>query len=94
MSGGSFDYLCYKDPEDLFYHLDTIKEMEDKLRELGCTKGADATKAFHDDIKDTYARFLKTREALSTIWHAVEWGEDNDYNPEQVQEILNRFQKP
>lgn len=82
MSGGSFNYLCYADAGELLSRSEDLASMASELRALGY----DAR-----DVAERTESLLKLRqhiadevEALSSVWHAVEWWCSADWSREQV----------
>ena len=49
MSGGSFNYLCYKDTEDLFNRISDLEDMRESLIKYG-----------YEDIAKTHKDLLNT----------------------------------
>lgn len=54
MSGGSFNYLCYKDVEELLRnsYSETLERMIDELSEMGFTFASEKSKFFETKLKD------------------------------------------
>lgn len=85
MSGGSFNYLCYKDEDELFNYQFDLDQMATELCELG----------FVDAAEETLATFLtKVRVAkrrLDEIWKAVEWYRSGDCSEKDVQAAIAEY---
>lgn len=69
MSGGSFDYLCYQDGDDLFKlsTIESMQQMEKRLVELGYTDAASATKQLQTQIMEIRGEansLMKSHDAL------------------------------
>jgi hypothetical protein len=91
MSGGSFNYLCHQEPEDL---TNREQELEDMINEL--------TKCGHEDAaKETYALLLEVRRfkvraatirnRMYKVWHAVEWWKSGDSLYGVVDDAMRRY---
>jgi hypothetical protein len=78
MSGGSFNYLCYKDfPAEE----SELRAMVKFLREHDMPEAAAAT-----------AKFLEQpSEELRGLWKAVEWFVSSDWWYDEINEANNRF---
>lgn len=93
MSGGSFNYLCCKDAEQLLAGgcSSELVEMRDKLREIGAIDAAGQTDAIIATIAEARALVGIRVEALKEIWKAVEWVESLDWGPERIEKALSKF---
>ena len=92
MSGGSFNYLCHKDVGGVLGEgREDLRSMAGALTELG----HDA----RDVAERTAALLVKADEmqseidALSDVWHAVEWWRSCDYSREQVFIAIGRYRE-
>lgn len=92
MSGGSYNYLCYKDIEDLFPWGGNLEQMADRLAGLGYAE---------DAAKETVALILRMRQfqvwgdsmidRLGPVWKAVEWWDSCDSSEDRVKEALAEY---
>lgn len=92
MSGGSFDYLCYVDVEELPNRLGSLERMADALGEY--PDGHAASVDTHELIAiiQTAMRRVEARQRrLGPLWHAVEWHRSADYGPDQVAAALKAY---
>ena len=79
MSGGSFDYLHSRAPDDLRSLVDDFTAMADELS--GAFPGvARRTR----DIARALEVAAVEAEALADVWHAAEWYRSGDYSRAQV----------
>jgi hypothetical protein len=78
VTGGSYDYLCYRAvPENL-------EAMADRLAELA--PGSAAT-------RDTAALLALFRsEQLREVWRAVEWLDSNDFSEPLARDAIGRYE--
>lgn len=84
MSGGSFNYLCYK-VNDGDLPESTIEEMAKWLRLKGKISAADKTERVLFHLKQ--ARCVA--EELESVWHAAEWWCSGDYGEDQLDEAIS-----
>lgn len=92
MSGGSFNYLCYKDAGELVSSSrQDLNEMVSALDALGsdAKEIADRTRAIPDRIAEIQAEI----DALSDVWKAVEWWQSCDWSRERVFVEIGRYKE-
>ena len=92
MSGGSYDYLCYKDASDLFDYENQIRSMSDRLAELGYAE--DAAKETEELIlilRQFQNRVNARLERLQPVWRAVEWWDSGDSSEVGVKRALSEY---
>jgi hypothetical protein len=92
MSGGSYEYLCFKDASDLANYEHQLQSMADRLAGLGYAE---------DAARETTEVLLMHRQAmvridtrlkrLSDIWHAVEWWDSCDSGEDGVKKALAEY---
>jgi len=84
MSGGSFNYLCQRDAEEISSYLSDMEDMANELQALGQIELEAETRA----IMDEYTLFFTTMQAridvISPVWRAVEWACSGDTGIEAV----------
>lgn len=95
MSGGSYNYLCYKEYNEISNNTQDISKMRDRLMELGFKDVAKETESFLLMIDSFEVRVNARLERLQGIWKAVEWMDSGDSGIEYVHEevILYRESK-
>ena len=93
MSGGSFNYLCYNDTEDLFNHIGDLEDMREALIKYGYEDVAEDTQRLIEYIKSAKCTIGTLRKMLEPVFHAVEWYESGDYGKETMIEILEKYRK-
>ena len=92
MSGGSFDYLCYKESEDLLQSDHQLQSMADELARLGYAE--DAARETQDlllTIRTMRNRVQTSIDRLSDVWRAIEWWRSGDWGEDQIKEVLARY---
>ena len=92
MSGGSHDYLCYKDPDELLYHLSMVQKMADDLARLGYAQ--DAARETNEVIAICHqfdARISARLQRLRPVWLALEWWHSGDMNEDGFKFNLERY---
>lgn len=90
MSGGSWNYLSCKPPEDVLGDLATMEAMRDRLRELGIQGKV---------IEDMGFLIGQLREAhrlgdtpfMRQVWHEVEWKDSGDHSIHQLRQAAWRY---
>lgn len=80
MSGGSFDYLCYKDVPELMEPsgISELESMIQHLQEYGYEDIARDTQRLIEYIQSASIRIEVLSENLNGVFHAVEWHESGD----------------
>ena len=93
MSGGSFDYLCFKEAGDLLGNDDAnLQEMADALAELGYARdAAKETQTLLLEIRAIRNRLQATLDRLSPVWKGMEWWRSCDINEDDFIEVLSEY---
>lgn len=94
MSGGSFDYLYLKEAGDFVnYGVDErlVREMADRLAELGYHDAAVETNDWMLEVKAVRARLEARLNRLQPIWKAIEWHTSGDSGPEAVESAMATY---
>lgn len=90
MSGGSFDYLYCKF-RDMQSHTDNLGKMADRLAVLGYKDAAREAHRLLADVRKYEARMDAYEDELAGIFQAVEWYDSCDWDPEQVEEAIQKW---
>lgn len=96
MSGGSFEYLCFDELEDLLRkgrdedHGD-LARMRDALIEYAADELAQETEDLRLELRSFRVRVEAKRRRLWKVWQAVEWHHSMDYGRDQVLEAIAEF---
>lgn len=91
MSGGSYDYLCFKEPEELFARVDDIELMAQRLLELGFQDVAGDMQRLAEYCKSGRLRVAVLGAMLNDIMHAVEWYDSGDYGINGVEKAVEKY---
>jgi hypothetical protein len=94
MSGGSYNYLCDREAEDLIGNwYKTLQEMSEDLHSKFPNSMADK----HTDELVRLIGHLKVEVerraiALRDVWHAQEWWRSSDYGIGEVEVEIARYE--
>jgi hypothetical protein len=92
MSGGSYNYMCFKDGSELFGFESELQGMADRLAALGyATDAAKATYKALETIRKYKAYLDVVAEELHGVWHAVEWWDSGDSGEMSLASELMRY---
>lgn len=95
MSGGSLDYLCYKDAYDLLYQhsIESMEEVEDELLERGYEDIAQDVRRLIEYCLTARNRITILKEQLNDVFHAVEWRRSADIGEDSLLKHLEDYRK-
>lgn len=95
MSGGSWNYLCYKDIDELMNGSSTelLQDMVDRLNSAGFKDVAQDTQRLVEYIKSASIRIETLFEALSPVFKAVEWFDSGDWGEETLNNEVLKYRK-
>lgn len=93
MSGGAFNYLCYKEIEEIFNHTGDLEDMRESLIKYGYEDIAKDTQRLIEYIKSAKCTIGTLKEMLEPVFHAVEWYESADYGKDTMIEILEKYRR-
>lgn len=91
MSGGSYEYLCFKDWHDIANAQHQIIAMCDRLIELGYEDVAAETEALRLRLRQQEVLINATLKRLSGVWEAVEWKDSGDSGLEYIEEAVKKY---
>lgn len=98
MSGGSYNYLySANDLQDLITKFRELEDMANRLNGLdetefpGSTAAAKATRDLIQKVNIWYSHAEASVNALSDVWHSVEWWDSCDSGPDQVRAELTKM---
>lgn len=94
MSGGSFDYLCWKELDSLFESSCVLDEMAEALEALGyADDAAEATRAFQVRLFAVEDELIAIKEPLVLLWKAMEWWKSGDSGEDDVKNELAEYRR-
>lgn len=92
MSGGSFDYLYYKEVDELFEMGDTIQRMADELAKLGYARDvAKDTQEVLQEFRVFRNRLEVAIERLRPVWESMERWRSGDDGEEEFKDVLETY---
>jgi hypothetical protein len=92
MSGGSYDYLCFKDVDELFEREHTLERMADDLSKLGyANAAAQETLWILLELRAFKNRLSVVKDRLKDVWQAKEWWSSGDTGEEKFKEELTKY---
>lgn len=91
MSGGSLNYLCYKEPAQLFDHLEDLEMAEQYLLAKGYKDIARDVRRLMEYIQSAENRIGVLSEQLNNVLHAVEWYISADYGENTLRKALEEY---
>jgi hypothetical protein len=91
MSGGSYNYLYCKGSDDINESRQDIKDMRDRLIELGHKDAAQETESVLLMMDSFEVRINARLNRLQDVWHSVEWYDSSDSGIEAVNESIKKY---
>ena len=92
MSGGSYDYLCFKDSNNIFNCDEQIERMANRLAGLGyADDAAKETTAMLLEICQARIRIETHISRLRGLWQDIEWWDSCDCGEDQVKSALAKY---
>jgi hypothetical protein len=91
MSGGAFNYLCHREPDELLVHQQDIRDMAEFLRSVRAIDAQVETLAMLSLIEKTEERLNAYLDRLPPVWKAAEWWQSGDWSKEQFEEALKEY---
>jgi len=92
MSGGSYNYLYCREPDELLDSLGDLEDMVDRLARLGYAQ--DAAEEAADmvlTVRSVMVRLGVMQRRLSPVFKAVEWWDSNDSGEDGVKVALEKY---
>lgn len=95
MSGGSYNYLCYKEVPDLFgaTAMENMEEMEEYLLAAGYKDIAQDVRRLIEYIKSAENRISVLHEQLAGVFKAIEWNASGDWGKPTLLKALEAYRK-
>lgn len=91
MSGGSLNYLCFKEPEELFHCIEEMEKAEQVLLQRGAQDIARDVRRLIEYVKSAENRISVLSEQLNGIFHAVEWYQSGDYGEDTLRKRIEQY---
>ena len=91
MSGGSFNYLCHVQPEDLDNRIEDLESMSRALSDLGYEKIGQKIDDFIKELNKMNNKKQKFLDKYSDIMQAVEWFYSADSSFKNVEEEAKKL---
>lgn len=92
MSGGSYNYLCYKDASMIWDSTGTLSDMAQRLAGLGYAADAAAeTESLLLLLRQAEIRIQTRIDRLSKVWRAVEWWDSGDSGEDGLKQALSEY---
>lgn len=92
MSGGSYEYLCFKTADELTQQTEMLKKMSERLAGLGYAQdAAKETEELLTIINQYLVRADVRIERLNRVWKAIEWWDSCDSGEDDFKIELARY---
>ena len=91
MSGGSFNYLCYAEPNELINKIDDMTAIEEELIKRGFTDVAKDTRRLIEYILSANNKISVLFENLNDVFRAVEWRESRDIGEDDLLREIEKY---
>lgn len=90
MSGGSYNYLCHAEADNVLSRTGDLQSMADRLDGV-CPEAAAETRALFDGPWSLKAELEKRLARLTDLWHDVEWRDSCDYGDDRITLAVAKF---
>ena len=91
MSGGSYGYLCFKEPEELIGRAADIEMMAQRILDAGYPDVAGDMQRLAEYCKSARLRVAVLSDMLNSVMHAVEWYDSGDYGLDNFKKVLDEY---
>tara|TARA_R110000772_G_scaffold173645_1_gene285585 strand:- start:753 stop:1037 length:285 start_codon:yes stop_codon:yes gene_type:complete len=91
MSGGSYNYLCYKESYDIHERKEELNKMRDRLIELGFTDAAGETESVLLMLQSFEVRLQTRIDRLKDVWKSVEWMDSGDSGIDRLKDSIKEY---
>ncbi|MFE5392524.1 hypothetical protein [Bacillus thuringiensis] len=93
MSGGSYNYLCFKDEHEMFEYgkIEDLEAMASRLIELGYKDAAKEVLNIKYTIQQSLVRVGVMKERMNDVMKAVEWYDSSDSGIDAVEKAISKY---
>lgn len=91
MSGGSLNYLYLKDPDELYAHLNDLKEAEKFLLKEGYLDVAKDVRRLIEYVITSRNRIEVLQENLKEVFKSIEWYTSSDSGKDRVERAVEAY---
>lgn len=92
MSGGSYNYLCHAEVDELLSGTHHIQDMADRLAGLGyADDAAKETEELLSTLRQFQNKIDAMKDKLTGVWREVEWWDSSDGSEESVIKALKEY---
>jgi hypothetical protein len=92
MSGGSYEYICYKNADEIGSMEEQIQRMADRLAALGyADDAANETMETLKEIQESRNRIQTRLDRLRDVWKSVEWWDNCDTSEDGLKDALSKY---
>ncbi|WP_280422809.1 hypothetical protein [Nocardia carnea] len=93
MSGGRYNHLYRQEPDELLGlgRVEDLTAIRDRLIELGASDIATEVDEILSAITAFQEKAGRQMTKLGDVLQAVEWLDSNDWDEDQVKEVIGRF---
>jgi hypothetical protein len=92
VSGGSFNYLCYADVDELFNRQSDLIEIANALEALDYAEDAmQETDAIRQEMQDFIDNLTDRLDRIRPVWKALEWWHSCDSSEETLKQALATY---
>ena len=95
MSGGSHEYLCYTETNDLLLpsKIENMEKMEQYLLKIGYADIAKDIRRLIEYCLSAENRIGVLFEQLEKVFHDIEWNHSGDIGDERLIETLEKYRE-
>ena len=91
MSGGSFNYLCFVDADDVPNRLSDLDDMAEALRVAGYLDAAEETLRLKMETERYIFHTQLRCSRLCEVWKAMEWWHSADSSQDAVESAIVEY---
>lgn len=93
MSGGSFNYLCFQDANEIISSLTDLRGIAELLQQVAPTSKATLKTVHIVDLIEHVLMVIDGHKILrEDVWHDVEWWQDCDISRERLIKTIEEYE--